>query len=298
MYYRRKILFSILEVFENKLTRTQMQKLAFIYSQRQKKKAYEFIPYYFGCYSFQVNQDLHALTKRGFINEVKENGFSYWVKADDTNYSIQLKKDDKEILSKLQIQFKGYSQDDLIQYTYTRYPYYVINSTIANKYLNEEELAIVAQQKPDYKEKKLFTIGYEGISLENYINKLLLQNVTLLCDVRKNSFSMKYGFSKKQLKYACEAVGISFLHIPELGINGGKRKDLKTMADYNQLFSEYEATTLVDNKEHLLRLANLFTQYNRIALTCFEASHCMCHRGRVANALEAIPGWNIKTSHL
>ncbi|WP_200885350.1 DUF488 family protein [Jejuia pallidilutea] len=54
----------------------------------------------------------------------------------------------------------------------------------------------------------LFTIGYEGISLEHYLNKLIRNNIKLLCDVRKNALSMKYGFSKSQLKNACEGVCI------------------------------------------------------------------------------------------
>lgn len=34
----------------------------------------------------------------------------------------------------------------------------------------------------------------------------------------KNPISMKYGFSKSQLQNACEGVGISYNHFPDLGI--------------------------------------------------------------------------------
>ncbi|WP_348602891.1 DUF488 family protein [Bartonella tribocorum] len=52
---------------------------------------------------------------------------------------------------------------------------------------------------PSAKDEKFcfFTIGYEGKSLENYLNCLLENNIKILCDVRKNPISRKYGFSKR-----------------------------------------------------------------------------------------------------
>ena len=79
--------------------------------------------------------------------------------------------------------------------------------------------------------------------LEKMGGKLLPTDMQkLLCDVRKNALSMKYGFSRNQLKDACEHVGIQYLHIPDLGIVPKKRKELNTQADYERLFSEYERT--------------------------------------------------------
>lgn len=298
MYYRQKILLSILETFDGRLSRTQLQKLAFLFTRFQENKTYDFVPYRFGCYSFQANHDLYLMAKRGILEEEKHDGYQYWHKKNDLSCAAQLKEKDKAILMRLYRQFKGYSQEGLIRYTYIHFPYYAINSSIAATYLNEDQLKAVAEQKPRFEEKKLFTIGYEGISLEAYLNKLLVEDVRVLCDVRKNSFSMKYGFSKSQLQHACEQVGIAFRHIPELGIESGKRKKLETINDYQALFQEYEETTLVANHNYLLELASLFWEYPRIAITCFEASHCLCHRGRVAVALQALPDWEIPVAHL
>ena len=35
----------------------------------------------------------------------------------------------------------------------------------------------------------LCTIGYEGRTLENYLNRLIRDGVTQLCDVRRNAFA-------------------------------------------------------------------------------------------------------------
>ena len=41
---------------------------------------------------------------------------------------------------------------------------------------------------------------------------LIREDVKLLCDVRKNPLSMKFGFSKNQLKGILEGVGIEYIH--------------------------------------------------------------------------------------
>ena len=133
---------------------------------------------------------------------------------------------DKQFVLEIKEQFANLSQTDLVKYTYVHYPYYAIKSTIAKRILSEEEMQKVRRQIRTSTETILFTIGYEGVSLETYINKLIVADIKILCDVRKNAFSQKYGFSKSQLKTACEGVGIHYVHIPDLGIVSDKRQTL------------------------------------------------------------------------
>ena len=49
-----------------------------------------------------------------------------------------------------------------------------------------------------------------GKCLETYLNQLLRAGVTLLCDVRRNPLSRKYGFSKSTLSHAC---AVSYTHL-------------------------------------------------------------------------------------
>ncbi|UTO27808.1 DUF488 domain-containing protein [Bartonella harrusi] len=93
-----------------------------------------------------------------------------------------------------------------------------------------------------------FTIGYEGKSLENYLDCLIENNIKTLCDVRRNPISRKHGFSKRQLEKAVNNINIEYMHMPELGIASEKRQNLKTQKDYERLFEEYQKTTL---KNHL-----------------------------------------------
>ena len=298
MYYRRKILLSLLDTFEGQLDKISLQKLLFIYTRWQEKKAFDFVPYKYGCYSFQANQDLKTLGKYGLVEEDSKSKAIYWKKSTTEDFSITLKEGDKALLVKLKSAFSTISREEIIKYTYRNYPYFATKSEIAHKVLTKPELEKVEKQKRSFNETKLFSIGYEGKSLEQYLNHLIINDVKLLCDVRKNSLSMKFGFSKSQLKHACENVCIVYIHIPELGIVSEKRKELNSLKDYQVLFKEYEETVLVENKEHLLSVNDLLKKYKRVALTCFEATECMCHRGRVVKTLAKQPNWNIPVQHL
>ena len=54
--------------------------------------------------------------------------------------------------------------------------------------------------------------------MEAYLNLLSVDGVTVLCDVRRNPLSRKYGCSKRALESGCTAVGIRYAHLPQLGI--------------------------------------------------------------------------------
>lgn len=294
MYYRRKILFAILEVFGGSLSHTKLQKILFLVTRKQNEKSFDFVPYKFGSFSFQANQDLNTLTKKGLISNQVHKKTSDWVLENNDNYFKILKKEDQAAIKQTAKEVEGLSQKELIRYTYQKYPFFAINSQIVGELLNAQEFNKVKAQRKTTDELAFFTIGYEGISLEKYLNKLIINNVKLLCDVRKNPLSMKYGFSKNQLKNACESIGINYVHIPELGINSEKRTDLNTMNDYMKLFDEYEKTTLVQNKNQLYKILDLTREYQRIAITCFEKEPCMCHRSRVAK----LPDWDIEQRNL
>jgi uncharacterized protein (DUF488 family) len=292
LYYRRKILLALLELFDGQLTAKKLQKYLFLFTRAQMVKSFDFIPYRYGCFSFQANQDLSTMQKYGYL-EIADQLNGRFIKLKQTeNYLAMLDIFDRQALIEVKEKFGKLSQQDLIRYTYQKYPFYATKSSIAHELLNAGELALVETQKRTYNEPQLFSIGYEGISLETYINKLIINDVHVLCDVRKNAFSQKYGFSKSQLQKACEGVGIRYVHIPELGIESDKRQELHSQTDYDTLFQDYEKTTLKNNYVALLKVKEMIAKDKRVALTCFEKNPLQCHRTRVANALMQLPDIN------
>jgi uncharacterized protein (DUF488 family) len=294
MYYRRKIILSLLQVFNGELDKMSLQKLLFLLSRQQADKSFYFVPYKFGCFSFQANADLSTLAKYGLIAESNKN----WNKTDEKDYFTELKTKDQAAIRYIKNQFGALNNNELIKLTYRSYPYYAINSTIAASILTSDELQRVENQKPSKSGTVLFTIGYEGISLEEYLNKLIINDIKVLCDVRKNSYSMKYGFSKSQLQNACEGVGIEYIHIPEVGIDSDKRQELNTQADYDQLFTYYRANVLKNEIEKQKEILALLIRKKRIALTCFEANIYQCHRKHLAESIAKMDGFEYELKHI
>jgi uncharacterized protein (DUF488 family) len=297
MYYRRKISLALIQEFGGELSKLDLQKLLFLFTMLQKKRAYDFVPYKFGCYSFQANADLSTMVKYSQVEECAGKSPSWKVK-DETNYISQLSKEDQKSISIVKNQFAEYETRALIAYIYRQFPYYAINSEIANSMLNENELQKVEKTRPHSDETALYTIGYEGISFEEFLNRLIKHDIKLLIDVRKNSFSMKFGFSKKQLKRGCEGLGIDFMHLPELGINSESRKKLNSQADFDQLFSEYCSTTLVTERRFIELIAGMVDKHQRVAITCFEANIDQCHRKHLASEVSSLPNWKHQVKHI
>ncbi len=297
-YYRRKIILALFELFDGQLTAKSFQKLLFLFTRKQDVKSFDFIPYKYGCFSFQANQDVVTLEKYGFLRIEENNNIRCINLIKTDNYLGMLNIFDRSFIENIKVEFGGMSQNDLIRYTYVNYPFYAINSSIANDILTNEEIEKISQQRRHKDSYELFTIGYEGISLEKYINLLIIKDVKVLCDVRKNALSQKYGFSKSQLQKACEGVKIKYVHIPQLGINSDKRQELNCQSDYDKLFKLYESTTLIQNKDYLLEVRKLIDKYKRVALTCFEKNPVQCHRSYVAKELMKLEKVNYKLTNI
>jgi uncharacterized protein (DUF488 family) len=294
MYYRRKIILALLQALGGRLDKISLQKLLFLLVRNQDKKSFHFVPYKYGCFSFQANADLNTLTKYNFVT----SSMKYWQKNDEHDYIGELNVKDKAAVRDIKNQYGSLDKDELIAITYKNYPYFAIHSKIANSFLSKEELNKIKERKPAKNNITLFTIGYEGITLEQYINKLIIYDVKVLCDVRKKPMSMKYGFNKKQLTNACNGVGMEYIHIPEVGIESNKRQDLKTQADYDKLFESYKTDVLSKEIKKQEEILLLLESKERVALTCFEANIHQCHRKYLAESISGMERFTYEIKHI
>lgn len=283
-----------MQVFDNNLEKLRLQKLLFLFNRMQDEKSFHFVPYKYGCYSFQANADLKTMIKYNLVSLENNN----WVKVDHSDYLSQLKSKDLQALKNIVNIHGKKTSHELIHYTYTNYPYFATKSTIAKDCLTNDEWTKVCNTIPKNPDFKLYTIGYEGISLEEYLNKLIINDIKVLCDVRRNSLSMKYGFSKSQLRYACENLSIKYVHIPELGIESESRQGLNNQLDYDKLFIEYKRSTLQATSIQQNQLIELVNDYKRVAITCFEANINQCHRKHLAEAIQNNPKFKYEIKHI
>jgi uncharacterized protein (DUF488 family) len=93
---------------------------------------------------------------------------------------------------------------------------------------------------------------------------------------------MKPGYSKNQLAKALEAIDVSYLHLPELGIESRRRRNL-TKDGLITLFHNYERE--LDSKANILNRIKELAKKEKVALMCFEADVADCHRGVIAKKL-------------
>jgi len=282
-YHRQRLLLYLLEEAGGSLSKIDLQKLLLLYIKESEVKHYSFVPYLYGCYSFLAADDLDLLEKREWLtikgNQIKiakslEN--QVWAQE-----SVERQKLRNWIVKR---PARGSA---LIREVYHKYPYYAIRSKIKDRSLNPDVLLCINKEIDSFKysQSTMFTIGYEGIHFEDYINKLICNGVTLLCDVRKNPHSRKFGFSQLTLSTILPKMGIAYKHIPQLGIESEKRRNLKSLKDYENLFLDY-SKSLPKNKTYLNRVMNLLRKHNRIALTCFEKESQNCHRHCVTDLLQ------------
>ena len=132
--------------------------------------------------------------------------------------------------------------------------------------------------------KPLFTIGYEGKTVDELLGALQEAQVELLIDVRAVAASRRPGFSKTALAGALKERGIDYLHLRPLGTpNAGREAARKgRIAEMRAIFEEQ-----LDLPEAEAALARALDEAGerRSALLCFEAGAGGCHRSIVAERM-------------
>jgi uncharacterized protein (DUF488 family) len=295
LFERQRVLLTLLDALGGQVAPTDFQKLLFLYTRQEESPSYEFVPYKFGCFSFSSYADKRRLIEKGLLEDDGEQ----WKLTTLGRTTIRMKSVNPLAAARFHQQHADLRGNDLVATVYRQYPYYATRSEIVGKVLKKaEDREIVAKERPAKASAGLLTIGYEGKCLETYLNQLLRAGVTILCDVRRNPLSRKYGFSKTTLRGACESLGIRYEHLPQLGIPSEERRELKTQADYDALFKDYERDSLPLQTEALATIRSWIQSGEAVALTCFELHPHQCHRHCVAEALEKSGAKRWKALHL
>lgn len=294
---RHRFLLSLLHALGGSVGNLDFQKLLFLRCQQERASVpYEFVPYMYGAFSFTSYADRRKLVERGLLRDDAQ----HWVISSDGVDAIGTSRSTSSTLTEFVRAHRALRGDALVAETYRRYPYYATKSTIAKRVLRGDTAALAAIEsaRSSPRAPGVATIGYEGLSVERYLNTLIAHGVTVLCDVRRNAISRKYGFSKGTLSKACEGVGVRYEHLPELGIASEKRRTLDTQADYDALFAEYERDHLPGQSVALESVRAWVGDGARVALACYEHSPEQCHRHCVAEALERKFGTEFAAQHL
>jgi uncharacterized protein (DUF488 family) len=137
----------------------------------------------------------------------------------------------------------------------------------------------------DHAALTLFTIGYQGQTLESFRELLLAHGVAHVIDVRQRPQSRKPDFGKKRLTAHLAAEGIGYTHLVELGTPQALRDAVRRDHDYAAFFAALRP--LIAAQPAALAAALTLIETQSCALLCFEHDHRTCHRTIVAEALMA-----------
>lgn len=124
---------------------------------------------------------------------------------------------------------------------------------------------------------KLFTIGYEGATVDEFLSALRTAGVERVIDVRAIAASRRPGFSKTALSVALAEAGIDYVHLRALGTpadgraaaRAGRHGDLERIYDAQLGLPE----SIVAAEEMKALAAELPS-----ALLCYERDPGGCHR--------------------
>ena len=143
----------------------------------------------------------------------------------------------------------------------------------------------------------LFTIGYEGVGLENWIEILKDNEISLVIDVREKPISRKKGFSKRSLCNALKENDIKYIHMGILGSPGEIRSELHNTHNYPSFFRKY-LSYLCKQSGAIKALLDKASRQKGTCLMCFEKDPLKCHRSILTEYLLTNYPNDIKVEHL
>ena len=133
---------------------------------------------------------------------------------------------------------------------------------------------------------RIFTIGYEGATVGEFVDVLRKAGVERVIDVRALPLSRRPGFSKTPLRGALAEAGIEYVHLKALGTPADGRAAARAgrHADMARIYAgQLELPEAIAESGQMLALA----EEKPSALLCFERDPSHCHRSLLLDAVAA-----------
>ena len=144
--------------------------------------------------------------------------------------------------------------------------------------------------------RELFTVGYEGTTIDSFIDNLQANSIDCILDIRALPLSRKPGFSKTKLAEKLSHADVRYIHLAELGTPKKIREKLKSSRDYSTFFKKMER--YLAGRREAIELAYDHVMNSRCCLMCFERLADHCHRKIVAEKIKATNGDGLRITHI
>lgn len=199
IFGRQRVVLHLLRQAKTGPTKVHLMKWLFLMGEetdvREHVPFYDFLPYRYGPFSFTVYQELERLEKAGLVTEDLHIAEGREHEVDEI--TDRLKPSVRDAATDTLAEYGDLGHDELIDNVYARYDWYASRSELRPPRARKEAPPAV------------FTTGYEGESIDAFLDKLLRTGIGRVVDVRKNAYSQKFGFSGGPLTSGCAATSAS-----------------------------------------------------------------------------------------
>jgi uncharacterized protein (DUF488 family) len=132
----------------------------------------------------------------------------------------------------------------------------------------------------------LYTLGYQGVDVDTYVQKLKAAGVGIVADVRETPWSHKRGFCKNIFSAELSKAGIEYVHVKSAGNPKENRRTAPDMAECLRRYRTYLKAnpTGVNDLVDVVRMAA--SRKRTVCLVCFEKNVEDCHRSILVDAMK------------
>lgn len=143
---------------------------------------------------------------------------------------------------------------------------------------------------------RLFTIGYEGATVDEVLTALRAAGVAQVADVRAIAASRRPGFAKSALAANLASAEIGYRHLRALG-TPKEGRDAAKKGDRATLARVYAGQLELPEAQAQAEMLKAMVAEQPTALLCFERDPSLCHRTLLwraalpdAEVIDLIPG--------
>ncbi len=141
---------------------------------------------------------------------------------------------------------------------------------------------------------KMFTIGYEGADIVDFLETLDILGVDRVVDIRDLPASRRRDFSKNILSAHLSSSGIAYSHFKALGDPKEGREAMRS-GNRQKFLEVFNARMDTEAAQNALEEVKDIARNETIVLLCYERDHKDCHRSIVADELRRLT--NIEVKH-
>ena len=135
---------------------------------------------------------------------------------------------------------------------------------------------------------KLYTLGYQSLSGQLYLQSLVNAGVGIVIDVREHAWSQRPDFIKSNLRRALATLDIDYQHLRAAGNPSRNRKNARSAKECLRRYRQYLRTHSDCLAEILALVYEADSRGRPACLTCYERDSATCHRSILVEELRTV----------